>query len=302
MKLFANGNINDYISVAGNAAYPGYVVQGKNKSLMIDAGLNLIGPLYLQSLDQILGSRTNLDYLFVTHSHYDHLGAMPYIKRNIPALKTGGHEKVASLLQKDSVLKQMTELSEVQRHMFQDIAGDEDVSLGAVKLDYAFREGDSVDLGGLTCRVYEVPGHTRDSLAYFFPETGAMFPGESIGYSEDMHSDKVLVEFLSSYDDYLASLEKIISLKPSLIAMGHGMIFTGDDARDFLDRSYHVTAGHRRLIEQYLNDVNGDIEKAIELIARKEYDEPGIIKQERTAYVTNLTAQVKHIASLMTHH
>ena len=41
MKLFANGNINDYIFVAGNAAYPGYVVQGKDKSLMIDAGLNL---------------------------------------------------------------------------------------------------------------------------------------------------------------------------------------------------------------------------------------------------------------------
>ena len=245
-----------------------------------------------------MGDRRNLDYLFVTHSHYDHLGAMPYIKRNIPSVKTGGHEKVGSLLQKESVLKQMTDLSEVQREMFKDIAGDEDVSLGPVVMDFTFAEGDSVDLGGLTCQVYEVPGHTRDSLAYFFPETGAMFPGESIGYSEDINSDRVLVEFLSSYDDYITSLEKIISLKPSLIAMGHGMVFTGDDARNFLDRSYHATAGHRRLIEQYLNEVNGDIEKAIELITHKEYDEPGTVKQERTAYVTNLTAQVKHIALL----
>ena len=38
---------------------------------------------------------------------------------------------------------------------------------------------------------------------------------------------------------------------------------------------------------------------AIETMARKEYDETGTIYQERNAYLTNLTAQVKHIAGLM---
>ena len=27
------------------------------------------------------------------------------------------------------------------------------------------KDGDEISLGGLTCRVYEVPGHTKDSLA-----------------------------------------------------------------------------------------------------------------------------------------
>ena len=298
MRIMANGTINDYISVAGNAIYPGYVVQGAEKSLMIDAGLNLVGPQYLQTLDSILGDRHKLTYLFVTHSHYDHLGAMPYIKRNMPDLQTGGHPRVQDLLRKESVLMQMTHMSELQRALFKDITGDEDVSLEPVDLDYALKEGDTFNLGGLTCCVYEVPGHTRDSLAYFFPETGALFPGESIGYAEDSGNDKVLVEFLSSYDDYLRSLEKIIALKPSLIGMGHAWIYTDDDARDFLDRSYQATSEHRRLIEQYLDSVDGDIDRAIEIMVRKEYDEPGTIRQERTAYLTNLTAQVGHIASL----
>lgn len=298
MKQYANGRINEYLSVAGNAIYPSYVVRGSKKSMMIDAGINLFGPLYAKSLDEILGGREKLDYLFVTHSHYDHLGAMPYLRRMIPGMRTGGHERVAGLLKKESVLQQMTRLSEIQRPLFGQFTGDEDVRLEPVELDHILREGDSFDLGGLTCNVYEVPGHTRDSLAFYFPEAGMLFPGESIGYVEDSPEGGVLVEFLSSYDDYLASLEKMISLKPKLFGMGHAWIYTGDDAADFLERSRIATFEHRKKLEDYLDSVNGDVDRAIEKIASIEYDQKGTIRQERNAYLINLTAQVKHIAGL----
>jgi len=42
--------------------------------------------------------------------------------------------------------------------------------------------------------------------------------------------------------------------------------------------------------------VNGDIEKAIELITLEEYDKKGLIYQERNAYISNLSAQVKLVA------
>ena len=298
MKQYANGRINEYLSVAGNAIYPSYVVRGSKKSMMIDAGINLFGPLYAKSLDEILGGRERLDYLFVTHSHYDHLGAMPYLRRTIPGVRTGGHERVAGLLKKESVLEQMTRLSEIQRPLFGQFTGGEDVRLEPVELDHILREGDVFDLGGLTCKVYEVPGHTRDSLAFHFPETGMLFPGESIGYVEDSPEGGVLVEFLSSYDDYLASLEKMITLKPKLFGMGHAWIYTGDDAADFLERSRIATFEHRKKLEDYLDSVNGDVDRAIEKIASIEYDQKGTIRQERNAYLINLTAQVKHIAGL----
>ncbi|HOO71567.1 MAG TPA: MBL fold metallo-hydrolase [Spirochaetota bacterium] len=298
MKQYANGKINEYLSVAGNAIYPAYLVRGTEKSMQIDAGINLFGPLYVKSLDELLGDHVRLDYLFITHSHYDHLGASPYLKKKIPGLKIGGHARVAALMKKESVLRQMTGLSEIQRGLFAQVVGDEDVSLEPIDLDYELKEGDSFDLGGLECLVYEVPGHTRDSLAFYFPETGMLFPGESIGYVEDSPEGGVQVEFLSSFDDYVASLEKMIALRPALIGMGHGWIYTGDDAACFLDRSHAATFKYRELLERYLDSVDGDVDRAIEKIASIEYDQKGTIRQERNAYVMNLTAQVKHIAGL----
>ncbi len=299
MKQLATGKISDRIHVAGNLAYPGYVITGDVKNLMIEGGINLMGPLYLKSIKEIVGDANRLSYLFITHSHYDHLGAANYLKRNIPGLSIGAHERVAPLLQKDSVLAMMNRLSEIQRSLFRDIAGDEDLAIRPMEFDMTLKEGDEYDLGGLTCRVYEVPGHTRDSLAFYIPSLKTLFPGEAAGVPLGRDGNEAQVEFLSSYDDYLASLEKMIDLGPEMICIGHGWVLSGDDASGFLRKSHAATFEYRKLIEGYINDAHSDIDSAIETMARKEYDEKGTIHQERNAYLTNLTAQVKHIASLM---
>jgi 2-aminobenzoylacetyl-CoA thioesterase len=198
MKQLAQGIINEHIQVAGNNYYPGYVIKGGEKNLMIEAGMNLMGPLYVRDVGRILGSPDLLDFLFVTHSHYDHLGAVPYIKRMIPSLAAGAHSRVGVLMHKASVLAMMNSLSEVQRAFFKDITGDEDVTITSLETEYIIKQGDEIDLGGLTCRVYEVPGHTRDSLAFFIPEIGALFPGEAAGLPEGKTGSGVHVSFLTS--------------------------------------------------------------------------------------------------------
>lgn len=298
MKRFTSKIINDQITVIGNTFYPCYLIQGSRKNLLIDSGINLIGPVYLHLLDNVLGNKNLLDYLFLTHSHYDHVGSSAYLKRIIPTLVIGAHTRIAPLLQKESALAMMNDLSDVQRAHFTDIVGTEDVRIAPITVDLPFKEGDEIDLGGLTCRVYEVPGHTRDSLAYFIPEISALFSGEAAGVPEGENNHEPQVEFLSSYEDYLASLEKMIFLKPRILCMAHGGVLTGDDVTDFLLKSHAATAVYRRLIEKYLDETGGDISKTIEIIVRKEYDGKGAITQERNAYITNLTAQVNHVARL----
>ncbi len=299
MKAYASGIINREISVAGNLLYPAWLVRGKKQNMMIDAGLNLLGPLYLHSLEKQLGSSQNLHYLLVTHSHYDHLGAMPYLKRKIPDLKLGGHPRIPELMKKSSVIKTMESFSERHRDMFNDTAGSEDVSLERVDFDLSLREGDTIDLGDLTCHVMETPGHTRDGLSYYFPEINAIFPGEVIGVPDLDSGTEVQVEFLTSCDDYLAAIERIIDLAPEFIGMAHGWYFTGRDAALFLEKSLSATLAYRNLIKGHLKSTGGNIEEASQRIARREYDEKGTIFQERNAYMANLHAQVSHIAESM---
>lgn len=294
----AEGTFKNVVAVAGDMAYPGYVVRGEERSCMIDAGVNLYGPLYVKTLEMILGGADRLDMLFLTHSHYDHLGAAPYLSRKLPSLEIGGHERIEGLLAKEKVLRLMDELSEVQREMYRDIVGGEDVHLSPLRLDYRLKDGDRFDLGGVTCEVYETPGHTKDSISFFVPEIGALFPGEAAGIPRGADCEGVQVEFLSSYEDYLKSIERAASLKPKMIGMAHAWVLTDDDASSFLEQSYRETELYRKQIEAFLDACNGDIDEAVKKMACVEYDEKGGIYQERNAYMTNLSAQVSLIASM----
>jgi len=298
MKKNSEGILHENITVAGNLLYPGYVIKGRKKSLMIDAGINLFGPLYLKTLDRILGSYQNLDYLFVTHSHYDHLGSLPFLKDKINNLKAGGFSSINTLLKKDSVLEWMNNLSDIQRESFKDIVGKEDVKIKPVNLDLNLKEGDLIDLGDLTCKIYETPGHTKDGLSYFIPEIKALFPGEVIGVPDWQTGEQVEVEFLSSFQDYLNSIKKLIKLKPKYIGMGHKWFFSDEDSSLYLEKSYQATLEYKKYLEKHLEKVNGDIDQAKNIIAKEEYDLPQTRFQERNAYLANLTAQLKHILSL----
>lgn len=298
MIIEANGRINDFLTVAGTIMYPAYIIKGSKTSLMIDAGINMFGPLYLKAIKKIVGNEAKLDLLFVTHSHYDHVGAVPYLKRQIPGMMFGGVKKVGDLLGKDKVIKRMNTLSEFQRETYKEIVGDADVRIESVKLDLELKEGDIVDLGGITCKVYETNGHTNDSLSFFLPEDGILFTGEALGLPNIENMDKPHVVFLSSSLDYLNSIKKLKALNPKALCFGHGWILTGDDVPAFFEKATNYTYEYIDLIKTYLGKVDNDVKKAIEIMGKKEYYDTGDITQERNAYMTNLSAQVKLVAEM----
>ncbi|MGV8057513.1 MAG: MBL fold metallo-hydrolase [Smithellaceae bacterium] len=298
MNHEAKGQIHERIMAISDSWYPAYIVRGDKKNMMIDAGLNLLGPRYLTAIREIFRDTGHLHYLFLTHSHYDHIGSAPYLKRHIPGLTIGAHEKVAGLLGKPSVLEMMNRLSGNHIEFLKYNTQGEDLAVQPFEIDHLLKQGDEFDLGGLTCRVYELPGHTRDSLAFYFPEIKALFPSEACGMLQGKARNIMQVEFLASYRDYINSMNFMISLAPEIICLAHGSVLTHEDATVFLKRSLAETCKYRELIEDYLRAVGWDVEKAIQDMGHVEYDVKGDILQDRVAYMTNLSAQVKHIAGL----
>ncbi len=297
----SEGSINNFITAIGSMMYPSYIVKGGSKNLMIEAGINLVGPSYIKSVREIFGDINKLDYLFVTHSHFDHLGSVPYMKRKIPQLKFGGSPVVGDILKKESVIKRMNQMSEHQRQSYEEITGDEDVSIEPVALDFSLKDGDKIDLGGITCEIYETPGHTRDSISFFLPEEGILFPGEAAGLPEPENIEKPYVIFLTSYEDYLNSIQKLTNLKPKMICFGHGFVLTNDDVDIYLKNSYENTFQHRKVLEGCLKEVGGDIKAAVKIMLDKEYAivANGQIPQEKNAYIANITVQLNLVAKMM---
>ena len=304
MRKAAEGIINKNIQICGHPTYPAYVVKGDRASALIEAGLNLIGPSYLRGINQILGDCLLLNYILVTHGHYDHLGAISYLKKMIPEAKLMGHESLDILLQKQKVLDTMNFLSEQTWAYFEDIKRNllekDDILIRPVTWDKGLKEGDTIELGNLNCLVYETPGHTKDHLSFFIPEEGILFAGEALGNAIIENENEMKAEFLTSYTDYLQSIEKLMKLLPKvkIIAMSHLYYYTDDDVSKVMELAYNDTICYRNLIEKYLDMENGNLEAAVQTMVRTEYDEKGNVYQERNAYVTNVSAQVKAVAAL----
>lgn len=296
--------VEGLLTALGNHVYPGYLWHGSEKNVLIEAGFSRIGPAYINQIEELPGGleRNAPEMLMVTHGHYDHLGAVSYLRRQLRSLDFAAAPGVGELLAKDKVRRTMNFLSTALGDYFPELkTGSDfepkDLEIGPETVDLPLKEGDRIALGDCGIEVYETPGHTRDHLSFFIREHGILFPGEALGNPIIETPDEVKVEFLSSYNDYLASLEKLLELIPrvKIMAMSHLFFYRGSAVQDFARRSRQATLDYRCLIEEYLDQAHGDCEAAAAEMLRVEYDEKGNIYQERNAYYVNLKAQVKAV-------
>jgi glyoxylase-like metal-dependent hydrolase (beta-lactamase superfamily II) len=294
MIIESKGKIGDGLFAVGAPELPAFLLTGTTPALF-DAGMTVMGPLYLKNIKALLGDETPLRYNFLTHAHFDHSGACPYLKRNIKGLQVGAHPLAAETFRKPNAVELIRSLSRdyEDRHAAQ--TGMEDISFDALQVDILLEDGMDFDLGGgLGFQVVATPGHTRDSISFYIPKLKALITGEAIGvYDRNM---TIHPEFLASYHDYLASLEKLACLEPDMLLLGHYFTLTGEDARGYIAKSIARTKIFRKRIEDYLHDLHGDREAVVKRIFREDYEETGAILQEARPYMINLTAKVKAVA------
>jgi glyoxylase-like metal-dependent hydrolase (beta-lactamase superfamily II) len=80
-------------------------------------------------------------------------------------------------------------------------------------------DGDVVTTDQGALRAISIPGHTPDHLAYLWEETRALFVGDLI---LGKGNTTWLGEYPGCVADYLASLEKVRALEPSVLYPAHG--------------------------------------------------------------------------------
>ncbi|MFH1081348.1 MAG: MBL fold metallo-hydrolase [Pseudomonadota bacterium] len=294
MIIASKGKIGEGLFAVGTPELPAFLLMGATPAIF-DAGMTVMGPLYLNDLTALLGDETPLRYIFLTHAHFDHSGACPYLKRNIKGLQVGAHPIAAETFRKPNAVELIRSLSRdyEDRHAAQ--TGKEDISFDALQVDILLEDGMDFDLGGgLGFKVVATPGHTRDSISFYIPKLKALITGEAVGvYDRNM---TIHPEFLASYRDYLASLEKLACLEPDMLLMGHYLTLTGEDARGYITKSIAQTKIFKKRIEDDLHDLHGNREAVVKRIFHEDYEETGAILQEARPYLINLTAKVKAVA------
>jgi 2-aminobenzoylacetyl-CoA thioesterase len=292
MLISAPATIDSCVFLIGNIGFPAvFVTAGIN--VMFEAGVSIMGPVYVDELRQRLEHDT-LDMLFVTHSHYDHIGSCEQVRQAFPDLRVAGHALIQDVVKNPRAISTMKDLSNVYRELL-DMKGPSTEFIPP-KIDILLKDGDEIDLGkGITVKVLQTPGHTRDSMTFIIEPSCAAVVGEALGIA--LLDGTIYPEFLTDFNAYVESAMKIIDASPRMLLFPHGPSMTGEDAETFLKGVIPAAFDWKDMISEALNYAGGDIEASTSGLFSKLYD-PSRIGQEMNAFRTNLRAKVACIAKL----
>ena len=274
-----------------------YLLDGK-RPVLFEAGYMCAGQLYVDAIREVLTNRSP-EILFLTHVHYDHCGAVGYLKRAFPALRVAASERSAAIMRRPNARKLMTDLSRKAISFiskgYHDPSKLIDDPFEPFEVDIVLADGQNVDLDGITVRVMATPGHTRDMLSYYIPERKILFASESAGCQDA--AGHIMIAALADYDAFLSSLAALASLPIDILCQGHRIVWVGaDEVRDFLTRSLETAVRFRENVAQLLHQEQGSVDRVTARIKAEEYDTNTGTKQPEDAYLINLRTMIAGLA------
>ena len=178
------------------------------------------------------------DIIIVTHSHWDHTQGIPLIRKE--AAKLG---KTIEIVASEKAIPLLADQS--YNNIFEAKAYENIVEVTPVK------EGDSIDIGRTTLRIFEVPGHNKDHIAILDEKNKNIFIGDSIG--DKVGDNTFLPPFMPPFWDresFLSTIEKYKQLNYDSLCLAHFGFVYGAESRSILDEAVSICDTWWQLFER----------------------------------------------------
>lgn len=214
---------DDIVRVTAGFGGEALLVFGSEKTALYDCGMAYCYDQLLKNISAALKERgrENLDYVLLSHTHYDHIGALPYIVAKWPKVTVCAAAKAKSVFEREGAKATMKRLGEAARDQFS--TSKEPIRVDGLRVDQVVKDGDQISIGSEYFAVLETPGHTACSMTYVLEPAGIMFTSESTGVLKDPQC--VETSALKSYQDTIVSAEKCKTYHAKQIICPHFGIF-----------------------------------------------------------------------------
>ncbi len=199
-------------------------VRGRDKDMLVDSGMGVVP---LREHVALLNERALLT--INTHAHFDHIGSQHEFDCRLC------HAAEADILAHPTRENTLADpyVSDNIFSALPDVA-DYDSATYAVKAAPATQlvaEGDIIDLGERHFEVLHLPGHSPGGIGLWEAATGVLITGDAV-YDGPLVADS----YHSDMDDYIGSMEKLLTLPVRLVHGGHFASFSGARMQDIIQR------------------------------------------------------------------
>lgn len=233
MWIQASGQLTENVFLVATSASTHLLIGGE-KIGIVDAGLSATAKKLTEEINVFIESGLRLDFVFVTHAHFDHVGGIPALREAFPGLQIVSSPQTAAKLNNKDVVSELFEKNIQCHEVFEDApALDRKRWEAALKIDKVMGDGDGLDLGvGVHVKAVFTPGHSEDSICYFVPSDAALAGGEALG--DYRGRDLIFPCFTENFRDYIASIDKISGLDVRVLGLPHSGALTGELAQKYL--------------------------------------------------------------------
>jgi glyoxylase-like metal-dependent hydrolase (beta-lactamase superfamily II) len=193
-----------------------YLIKSDSEAALVDAGSGDGTKRILKNIRETGTDTRSIKYLFLTHCHFDHTGGANGIRSETGCIIIA-HELDAEFLELgDSAV---TAAAWYRRSM-----EPTKVDIKVSDAETAFR------VGSMDIHFYHAPGHSPGSAVLT-----AESEGKLVLFGQDVHGP--LNDTLRSVrEDYVKSLEFLLSLEADILCEGHFGVYVGkDEVRDFIE-------------------------------------------------------------------
>ncbi|HUL30506.1 MAG TPA: MBL fold metallo-hydrolase [Thermodesulfobacteriota bacterium] len=297
MRIREPGKVREGIWYFGREESGVYLLEGNRSTMMISGGMSYIVPDVLQQLKEFGRDENRIKKLLILHSHFDHVGIVPFFKRRLPAMEVYASPRAWEVVQMDKAVMTINEFGRsVARRMEKeevystyDLEWRKDVSGNTV------RDGDRIDLGGLEVVILEIPGHSSCCIAAYVPEFKALFPTDGGGIP---FRETIVSSGNSNYTKYQQSLERLKALEVDYLCADHYGYVLGPEANAFISKSIEMAKKDRAAMEAVYRSTR-DIDAAARRLRTSFYEQNPHYFLSPEIFLDVYRQMVRHLAAAM---
>jgi glyoxylase-like metal-dependent hydrolase (beta-lactamase superfamily II) len=274
-KKYRPIRITDNFYQLGTSAFPVYLSTGE-RLMLIEGGTSAISLLIIEQIKALGINPDSIKYLFLTHTHGDHIGALPYLRWLWPRLEVIASPIAETMLKSKSTIREFVHadhsIAEIMLAKREIKELPPEIKNPNFHVDETVDEGDTIDLGnGIVWTVHNTPGHSTCHTSIFEEKEKTLIIEDATGFYVP-EKDAFWPNYFSSLKAYCESIKKLHSLSAVRGALSHNYVIA-DDTGKFLKKALKATEiYHHEMVDR--------------LSAGESVDE---IAMDKAKWVNNLT-------------